>query len=182
MVIMSRLSVRRLSSSAVRATANSLHYKIGRIISVSEHPNADSLYVSKVDVGGDECLTVCSGLRNHIAQNQLENRAVVVINNLKASKMRGVRSEAMVLAAELNDQVELVDPPASSKEGDLLVFKKLEDDFELGEFKKVSKKLQSYLQGLHTNEEREVVVGDEYLVNERNEKCGVASLANAEVR
>lgn len=48
----------------------------------------------------------------------MQNRMVVVLCNLKASKLRGVPSEAMVLCASTPEKVELMEPPAGAQPGD----------------------------------------------------------------
>lgn len=53
-----------------------------------------------------------------------QDRMVVLLCNLKPSKLRGVLSEAMVFAASNSDhtQVELVDPPTGTKIGEKVTF------------------------------------------------------------
>lgn len=70
-----------------------LDLRIGRIIEVSKHPDADSLYVEKMDLGEDKPRTIVSGLVNHYAVDEMQNRLVVVFCNLKPAKMRGILSE-----------------------------------------------------------------------------------------
>lgn len=70
-----------------------LDLRIGRIIEVSKHPDADSLYVEKMDLGEEKPRTIVSGLVNHYAVDEMQNRLVVVFCNLKPAKMRGILSE-----------------------------------------------------------------------------------------
>lgn len=44
-------------------------------------------------------LQVVSGLVKHIPLEELQGRSVVVVANLKPGNMRGIKSQAMVLAA-----------------------------------------------------------------------------------
>ncbi|VDP98588.1 unnamed protein product [Trichobilharzia regenti] len=76
-----------------------LDMRVGRIIDVSRHPDADSLYVEKVDLGGNEIRTVVSGLVKFVPIEQLQNRVGIFMCNLKPAKMRGVESEAMLMCA-----------------------------------------------------------------------------------
>ena len=69
---------------------------------VEEHPNADKLYILKLDVGG-EIKQSCSGLKGQYTPEDLEGRKVVVLNNLETAELRGKKSEVMVLAAEDED-------------------------------------------------------------------------------
>lgn len=70
-----------------------LDLRIGRIIEVSKHPDADALYVEKMDLGEEKPRTIVSGLVNHYAVDEMKNRLVVVFCNLKPAKMRGILSE-----------------------------------------------------------------------------------------
>lgn len=105
-----------------------MELKVGLIKECNKHPDADKLYVSKIITSDEEDatpLTVCSGLVNYIEREELINRRVVLLTNLKPSKMRGIKSEAMILASENEDvsKVEVVHPPVSSAIGELLHFK-----------------------------------------------------------
>jgi len=96
-----------------------LDLRVGRIVSVELHPQADHLYVEQIDVGEAKPRQVCSGLAKFIPLDEMKNRLVVVICNMKATNFRGVRSEAMVMASNSDDntKVELVDPPATAAPG-----------------------------------------------------------------
>jgi tyrosyl-tRNA synthetase len=64
-----------------------------------QHPDADSLYIEKIDVGEAEPRTVVSGLVQFVPKEELQDRLVVVLCNLKPQKMRGVESQGMLLCA-----------------------------------------------------------------------------------
>ncbi|EGX53505.1 hypothetical protein AOL_s00006g371 [Orbilia oligospora ATCC 24927] len=106
--------------------------RVGFIEKCVPHPDADSLYVSTIHCGDSEPRTVCSGLRKHIPLEEMQERYVVVVANLKPVKMRGIMSQAMVLAAspalkegETDDHkgpIELVAPPAGAKAGEKVFF------------------------------------------------------------
>ncbi|XP_068082872.1 aminoacyl tRNA synthase complex-interacting multifunctional protein 1 [Anabrus simplex] len=95
-----------------------LDLRVGRITSVKKHPDADSLYVEEVDVGEEKPRTVVSGLVKHVSLEEMQDRMVIVLCNLKPAKMRGVTSEAMVMCASSPDKVEILSPPAGSVPGD----------------------------------------------------------------
>lgn len=78
---------------------NDLDLTVGKIIEVREHPDADKLYVLQVSFG-DRKIQLVAGLRAHYAPDQLLNRKIVVIANLKKSRFRGQVSEGMLLAAD----------------------------------------------------------------------------------
>ena len=96
--------------------------RVGLIRKAEKHPDADSLYVSHIDVGEERERIVCSGLVKYIPLEEMQNRAVVCVCNLKEVKMRGIMSQAMVLAASERvegdaekEKVELVIPPQGAK-------------------------------------------------------------------
>lgn len=97
-----------------------LDFRVGKIINVSKHPDADSLYVEKIDCGEAAPRTVVSGLVKFIPIEEMQNRMVVVMCNLKPAKMRGVLSEAMVMCASSAEKVEVLSPPSGAVPGDLV--------------------------------------------------------------
>nr|XP_023489957.1 tyrosine--tRNA ligase, cytoplasmic isoform X1 [Equus caballus] len=126
-----------------------LDIRVGKVISVDKHPDADSLYVEKIDVGEAEPRTVVSGLVQFVPKEELQDRLVVVLCNLKPQKMRGVESQGMLLCASLEGvsrKVEPLDPPAGSAPGERVFvkgFEKGQPDEELKPKKKVFEKLQA---------------------------------------
>ena len=68
------------------------------MLEVREHPNADKLYVLKIDVGG-ETKQIVAGIRAKYAPDELEGRKIIVINNLEPATIRGEESNGMLLAA-----------------------------------------------------------------------------------
>ena len=83
--------------------------KVGRILSAEVHADADKLYVVKIDDGTDEGRTICAGIREYYTVEQLQDKLVVFVANLKPRKLRGIISEGMMLAADDgNDRVCLI--------------------------------------------------------------------------
>ncbi|GFT66019.1 tyrosine--tRNA ligase, cytoplasmic, partial [Nephila pilipes] len=125
-----------------------LDIRIGKIMEIKKHPDADSLYVSKVDLGDSSGpRTVVSGLAKIIPQEELENRLVVALCNLKPAKMRGVESQAMILCASRDEpkEVEPLNPPNGSNPGDKVFVEGYENstpDEQLNPKKKVWETLQ----------------------------------------
>lgn len=97
-----------------------LDLRVGRILYVQRHPDANSLYIENIDVGEITSRVVVSGLVEHVSMWDLKNRSVVVLCNLKPAKMRGIVSEGMVMCASTHSAVELLNPPEGSVAGDLI--------------------------------------------------------------
>ncbi|KAK2993274.1 hypothetical protein RJ640_022113 [Escallonia rubra] len=108
------------ASAEAEISMSRLDIRVGLITKVEKHPDADSLYKEEIDVGEAAPRTVISGLVNHIPIEEMQNRKVCVLCNLKPATMRGIKSHAMVLAASSSDhtKVELVDPPEAAALGE----------------------------------------------------------------
>jgi len=78
--------------------------KTGRVTAAEVHPDADKLLVLKVQCG-DEERTVCAGIRQWWAPEDLVGKDIVLVANLKPRKLRGVLSQGMLLAVQDGDNV-----------------------------------------------------------------------------
>ena len=76
--------------------------RVGTVLEVTDHPNADRLLVLKVDLG-DEQRQLVAGLRDYCTAEQLLGAQVIVVANLAPRKMRGLESQGMLLAASSED-------------------------------------------------------------------------------
>lgn len=85
-----------------------LDLKVGKVIEVQQHPNADKLYLMKVDVGRP--ITIVSGLKEFYTADELKTKTLVVVTNLEPATLRGVKSEGMLLAAEAEGKLALLTP------------------------------------------------------------------------
>ncbi len=84
--------------------------KVALIESVEDHPNAEKLYVLKIGIGA-ESRTLVAGLKGTHLKDDLLNRKVVVVTNLKPAVIRGVESNGMLLAAEKDGKIEILSTP-----------------------------------------------------------------------
>lgn len=91
---------------------STLNLRVGKIIEVKKHPEADKLYVEKVDLGNGETRQIVSGLVAYYTEEELLGKKIIVAYNLKSAKLRGVLSEGMLLAAETRKKktVEVISP------------------------------------------------------------------------
>ncbi|XP_063912934.1 aminoacyl tRNA synthase complex-interacting multifunctional protein 1 [Zophobas morio] len=95
-----------------------LDLRIAKIEDVQRHPDADTLYLLKINCGEDKPRTVCSGLVKHVPIEELRDRVVMLLCNLKPVKMRGITSEAMVMCASSEKGVEVLVPPEGCSPGE----------------------------------------------------------------
>jgi tRNA-binding EMAP/Myf-like protein len=101
-----------------------LEIRCGKILDVAVHPEADGLYVERVDFGEAEPRTIVSGLAKFQSVEAMSGRMVVGLLNLPPRSMRGVESSGMLLCASTEERtiVEPISPPADATLGDLCVF------------------------------------------------------------
>ena len=105
---------------------------VGKIVSISKHPDADKLLVCQVDVGGEKNLQIITA-----AQNVFEGAIVPVALHksklaggisIKKGKLRGLASEGMLCSiSELG--LSLSDFPGAVEDGILII----EEDCEVGQ-------------------------------------------------
>ncbi len=93
--------------------------RVGRIVSVVLHPEADRLFVLSVDLGEDKFRTIVAGLREHYDPEELEGRKAIFVANLEPVTLRGVESNGMILAAvtEGKTKVSFITPEKDVLEG-----------------------------------------------------------------
>ena len=98
------LTMRGLEVSAIEVSgADWTDVVVGRLLSVERHPNADKLWLTSVDVGSGEPLSVVCGADN-IAVGQLVPVALVGSTlaggrRIERTKIRSVESEGMLCSA-----------------------------------------------------------------------------------
>ncbi|WP_147821050.1 methionine--tRNA ligase [Salidesulfovibrio onnuriiensis] len=85
-----------------------LDLRVGTVVSVEPHPDADRLLLVKVDLGEDEPRQVVAGLAEFFKPEDLEGRQVTVVANLKPRKLRKQVSQGMILAVKTEEGMELL--------------------------------------------------------------------------
>ena len=104
--------------------------KVAKILKVERHPKADKLYIETLDDGSGVERTIVSGLVPFYAAEELLGKHIVLVDNLKPAKIRGVESRGMLLAASVSgaegkETVEVLDAPWASP-GSLVVPERVE--------------------------------------------------------
>lgn len=90
-----------------RAAVFPLDLQVGEIIGVKDHPQADSLYLLKVNFG-QEVKQAVAGLRKYFKKDTLKNKKAVFCRNIRPAKLRGELSECMILVANDGRNVSLL--------------------------------------------------------------------------
>lgn len=85
-------------------------FRIGTIVDAVDHPNADSLYLLDIAIGEDEPRQSVAGIKSDYDPEDLIEQQVVVLANLETTDIRGEDSEVMLLAADEDSGLSLIEP------------------------------------------------------------------------
>uniref|UniRef100_A0A7S4N203 tRNA-binding domain-containing protein n=1 Tax=Odontella aurita TaxID=265563 RepID=A0A7S4N203_9STRA len=110
---------------AAELDISALDIRVGRIIKAWEHEEAEKLYCEEVDVGEESGpRKIASGLRHFYKLEEMQDRRVLVLCNLKARNLVGFPSHGMVMCASNADHtaVEFAVPPEGAKIGERVIF------------------------------------------------------------
>lgn len=95
--------------------------KVSQIVNIEVHPEGSYLYILTLNTGDAENRQIVSSIVPFYTKEELLNKKIVLVYNLKPANFRGVRSNGMLLAAS--------DPAVTDKETCEVIFA---DDFEVG--------------------------------------------------
>jgi methionyl-tRNA synthetase len=93
-----------------------LDIRIAKVLEVKDHPNADKFIVLKIDVG-DRQKQIVAGIKNFYKKEDLVGKQIVVLDNLEPLTLRGESSEGMLLAAQNGEEICVLVPDKSIREG-----------------------------------------------------------------
>ena len=109
---------------------------------MKDHPNADTLYMIHVDLGGLGKRVIVAGMKPHYSKEEMKNKNIVIVANLKPATIRGIKSNGMLLAAEDTKGVCSLLNPGDSKPGSEVhvegIQKQPANILEFDDFKKVN--------------------------------------------
>ena len=93
-----------------------LDIRTGTILEVKPHPNADKLYILKIDEGKEEPRQLVAGIRQHYEADELIGKQIVFLANLEPKKLRGELSQGMILAADDDEKIAVltIDKPVKN--------------------------------------------------------------------
>jgi methionyl-tRNA synthetase len=94
--------------------------RIGTVIEAEKVPKSNKLLKLKVNTGIDERI-ILSGISKFYSPEEIMNKKVMVLINLKARKMMGYESEGMLLLAEDSDgNLSLMQPDSNITDGSIV--------------------------------------------------------------
>ena len=91
--------------------------RVAKILKAEDVKDADKLIQLTLDVGELGTRNVFAGIKSSYTPAELNNRLVVLVNNLAPRKMKFGISEGMVLASSNDDGIYLISPDEGAKPG-----------------------------------------------------------------
>ena len=105
-------------------TVGALDIRVGKLLKVWEHPEADKLFCEDIDLGPELGVRqIASGLRPFYKKEDMEGKLVMVLCNLKKRNLVGFPSHGMVMCSSSEDHtaVQLVIPAEGSALGERVI-------------------------------------------------------------
>jgi methionine--tRNA ligase beta chain len=156
--------------------------RVGKITKVWHHPDSEKLFCEEIDIGEDKPRSVASGLRPYYKLEDLQDRMIIMVCNLKEAKLGGFPSCGMVLCSKNGDTCEFVDPPKSGKVGDRLMLDGVTGDFETNPNKVKKKKMwEAVAAQLKTNGDRVACFDGKPLKTPSGDVCTCPTVSNTPI-
>ena len=167
------------SAAAEQSPFTKIEIRIGKITKVWEHPDSEKLFCEEIDIGEAKVRSVASGLRPYYKLEDLQDRMVVLVSNLKAAKLGGFKSEGMVLCSKSGDKCEFLDPPAGAVIGERLMIDGLTGEPAKPNQVKKKKLWEAVAADLKTNSNRVACWQDKPLKCKNGGVCTTPSIPDA---
>jgi len=86
-----------------------LDLRVAQITSAKRVEGADKLLVLEIDLGGEK-RQIVAGIAQYYSSDELVGTQIVVVANLQPKKIRGLWSQGMLLAADVDGRPVLLRP------------------------------------------------------------------------
>lgn len=97
-----------------------MELRIATVKDVSDHPDADRLYVLKVELVEGQVKQIVAGIKKHYSKEELIGKQIVIVNNLEPAILRGVESQGMLLAASDENDLAVISPEKKLLNGSMV--------------------------------------------------------------
>ena len=81
-----------------------LDIRVGLVRSCKRVPKSNNLYKMMVDCGEAKLRQIISGIAQYYSSDDLINKNIIVLTNLKPRTIMGFESQGMLLAADINNE------------------------------------------------------------------------------
>jgi len=112
-------NVEALKESVEFNDFDKLDLRVGQILSAKKVKKSDKLLELTVDIGLEK-RTIVSGIAQYFQPNDILNKKVVVLANLKPKKLMGIKSNGMILMASSKDGLKFTEVQPSAQPGDCI--------------------------------------------------------------
>jgi len=109
--------VRETSKSVSYEEFSKMDLRIGKIVKVEKVQGSSNLLKLSIDLGDNQTKTAVAGIAKHYSPEQLVGQQLAIIANLEPRKIFGMQSEVMILAAQDEKNVVLLQPEKPIKNG-----------------------------------------------------------------
>ena len=93
--------------------------RVAQVIACEKVEKSDKLLKLTLDLGYEQ-RTVASGIAKYYTPEQMVGKKVILVANLKPAMLRGVKSEGMILCAEKDGVVTLIEPASEMPVGSIV--------------------------------------------------------------
>jgi len=83
--------------------------KVGKVLEAQKIESSEKLLKLLVDLGNEKRQLV-AGIAKHYTPENLIGKEIVVVANLESKKIRGIESQGMLLAADINGEPVILIP------------------------------------------------------------------------
>ena len=95
---------------------NKVEQKVATIIQAEPVKKADKLLKLQVDLGTEQ-RQVVSGIAQYYTPDEIIGKKIIVVTNLKPVKLRGEASNGMILCANEDDRITIIEVPYNVQNG-----------------------------------------------------------------
>lgn len=96
---------------------SNMDIRIGKVLEVIDLNSRKPMYGLKVDLGELGVRNIAAGIKDRYTKEELVGRKIVMVANLEPKKIGDFTSEGMLLAAEDESNLSLLQPDKDIKEG-----------------------------------------------------------------
>ncbi len=138
--------------------------RVAKILEVKDHPQADKLYMMHIDLGNLGKRVIVAGMKPFYSKEEIKDKNIIIVANLKPAKIRGITSKGMLLAAEDNSGTVSLLNPGDSKPGSEVIIegisKNADEILEFEDFKKLNMTIDEDLKAVYNGKVLKSEKGD----------------------
>ncbi len=95
---------------------NKLDIRIGTILEAERVEGTDKLLKLKIDLG-EETRILVAGIAQDYQPQEIAGKQIPILANLEPKKFRGIESNGMILAVDINEKATLIHPDKNVPNG-----------------------------------------------------------------